>query len=195
MLIYSILSSSHLISHHENTYRHKHFLKKICHFHFLIACSFFSTWVLDNGVQCLLKKHSQWAPMTCKFNTQRYSDSFHKTVFLWHFWLCPLLSFSYCFYFSVSLTGLSSFWFSRTTVTLFVKHFTHYIVFTYITSFVFKETQVSNLPRIILSGWDGWMASLTKRTWVWVDSGSWWWTGRPGVLQSMGSQSRTQLSD
>ena len=30
-------------------------------------------------------------------------------------------------------------------------------------------------------GWDGWMASLTRWTWVWVDSGSWWWTGRPGV--------------
>ena len=29
-------------------------------------------------------------------------------------------------------------------------------------------------------GWDGWMASLTRWTWVWVDSGSWWWTGRPG---------------
>ena len=37
-------------------------------------------------------------------------------------------------------------------------------------------------------GWDGWMASLTWWTWVWVDSGSWWWTGRPGVLQSMGLQ-------
>ena len=37
-------------------------------------------------------------------------------------------------------------------------------------------------------GWDGWMASLTQWTWVWVDSSSWWWTGRPGVLQSMGSQ-------
>ena len=37
-------------------------------------------------------------------------------------------------------------------------------------------------------GWDGWMASLTQRTWVWVNSGSWWWTGRPGVLQFMGSQ-------
>ena len=35
-------------------------------------------------------------------------------------------------------------------------------------------------------GWDGWMASLTQWTWVWVDSGSWWWTGRPGVLQFMG---------
>ena len=37
-------------------------------------------------------------------------------------------------------------------------------------------------------GWDGWMASLTQWTWVWVNPGSWWWTGRPGVLQSMGSQ-------
>jgi len=37
-------------------------------------------------------------------------------------------------------------------------------------------------------GWDGWMASLTWWTWVWVNSRSWWWTGRPGVLWSMGSQ-------
>ena len=37
-------------------------------------------------------------------------------------------------------------------------------------------------------GWDGQMASLTWWTWVWVNSGSWWWTGRPGVLQYMGSQ-------
>ena len=37
-------------------------------------------------------------------------------------------------------------------------------------------------------GWDGWMASLTQWTWVWVDYRSWWWTGRPGVLQSMGLQ-------
>ena len=37
-------------------------------------------------------------------------------------------------------------------------------------------------------GWDGWMASLTRWTWVWVNSGSWWWTGRPGVRQFMGSQ-------
>ena len=37
-------------------------------------------------------------------------------------------------------------------------------------------------------GWDGWMASLTRWTWVWVNSGSWWWTGRPGMLWFMGSQ-------
>ena len=35
------------------------------------------------------------------------------------------------------------------------------------------------------TGWDGWMASLTQWTWLWVNSGSWWWTGRPSVLQSM----------
>ena len=34
----------------------------------------------------------------------------------------------------------------------------------------------------------GWVASLTPWTWVWVNSGSWWWTGKPGMLQSMGSQ-------
>ena len=37
-------------------------------------------------------------------------------------------------------------------------------------------------------GWDGWMASVTQWMWVWVNSCSWWWTGRRGVLQSMGSQ-------
>ena len=40
-------------------------------------------------------------------------------------------------------------------------------------------------------GWDGWMTSPTRWTWVWASSGSWWWTGRPDVLQSMGSQSDT----
>ena len=44
-------------------------------------------------------------------------------------------------------------------------------------------------------GWDGWMASPTQWTWVWVNSGSWWWTGRPGVLCFTGSQSWTQLSN
>ena len=37
-------------------------------------------------------------------------------------------------------------------------------------------------------GWAGWMGSLTRWTWVWVNSGSWWWTGRPGVLWFMGLQ-------
>ena len=44
-------------------------------------------------------------------------------------------------------------------------------------------------------GWDGWMASPTQWTWVWVDSGSWWWTGRPGVLRFMGLQRRTRPRD
>ena len=48
--------------------------------------------------------------------------------------------------------------------------------------------------------WDGWMASPTWWTWVWASSGSWWWTGRPGVLQSMGLQRvrhdwETELTD
>ena len=37
-------------------------------------------------------------------------------------------------------------------------------------------------------GWDGWMTSPTQWTWVWANSRSWWWTGRPGMLQSMRSQ-------
>ena len=45
-------------------------------------------------------------------------------------------------------------------------------------------------------GWDSWMASLIQCTWVWVNSGSWWWTGRPGVLHSHGvAKSWTWLSD
>ena len=45
-------------------------------------------------------------------------------------------------------------------------------------------------------GWEGWMASLTQWTWVWVNSRSSWWTGSPGVLQSMGLQkSWTRLSE
>ena len=38
-------------------------------------------------------------------------------------------------------------------------------------------------------GWDGWMASTTRWTWVWASSESWWWTSKPGVLQPMGSKS------
>ena len=47
-------------------------------------------------------------------------------------------------------------------------------------------------------GWDGWMASLTLSptlwTWVWANSGSWWWTGKPGMLQYRGLQSQTWIS-
>ena len=37
-------------------------------------------------------------------------------------------------------------------------------------------------------GWDGWIVSQTRWTWVWLSSASWWWTGKPSVLPSMGSQ-------
>ena len=42
---------------------------------------------------------------------------------------------------------------------------------------------------------DGWMTSPNQWTWIWASSGSWSWTGKPDVLQSMGSQSQTWLSD
>ena len=38
------------------------------------------------------------------------------------------------------------------------------------------------------TGWDGWMASPTRWTWIWASSRSWWWTGKPSMLQPMGSQ-------
>ena len=44
-------------------------------------------------------------------------------------------------------------------------------------------------------GWDGWMASSTQWIWIWASSGSWWWTGRPDVQQSIVLQSQTRLSD
>ena len=45
-------------------------------------------------------------------------------------------------------------------------------------------------------GWDGWMASPTQQTWVWANSGSWWRTGKPGMLHSMGlAKSWTRLCD
>ena len=43
-------------------------------------------------------------------------------------------------------------------------------------------------------GWDDWMASPTQGTWVWASSGSWWWTGRPGMLQSIGLQRFRRLN-
>ena len=44
-------------------------------------------------------------------------------------------------------------------------------------------------------GWDCWMASPTWWTWVWANSGRWWMTGKPGMLQSIGLDSRTWISD
>ena len=55
--------------------------------------------------------------------------------------------------------------------------------------------KIEGRRRRVDRGWDGWIVSLTWWTWVSASSGSWWWTGKPGVLQSMGSQSQTWLSD
>ena len=46
-----------------------------------------------------------------------------------------------------------------------------------------------------MTGWDGWMASRTQWTWVWINSRSSWWTGKPGVLQYGVVKSQTQLRD
>ena len=44
-------------------------------------------------------------------------------------------------------------------------------------------------------GWDGWMASPTQWTWVSINSGGWWWTGKPGLLQSIGHNWATEPTD
>ena len=43
-------------------------------------------------------------------------------------------------------------------------------------------------------GWDGWMASPTQWTWIWASSGSWWWTGKSGVLQRVGHDWATKVN-
>ena len=48
--------------------------------------------------------------------------------------------------------------------------------------------KIEGRRRRVHRGWDGWMASPTQWAWVWMNSGSWWWTGKPGVQQSMASQ-------
>ena len=48
--------------------------------------------------------------------------------------------------------------------------------------------KIESRRRVYDRGWEGWMASPTQWTWVWASSGSWWGTGRPGLLQSMGWQ-------
>ena len=52
----------------------------------------------------------------------------------------------------------------------------------------FSHVWLFGTPWTDNTGWDGWMASPTRGTWVWASSGSWWWTGKPGMLQSMGLQ-------
>ena len=55
-------------------------------------------------------------------------------------------------------------------------------------SFLTGQTFHVKISSSLGRGWDGWMASPTRWTWVWASSGSWWWTGKPGMLQSMGLQ-------
>ena len=71
-------------------------------------------------------------------------------------------------------------WFSNN----FTSHYSFWKYFQY-----YLCSLVVKIPWVQLQHpWFGWMASPTWWTWVWASSGSWWWTGKPGVLQSMGSQ-------
>ena len=48
--------------------------------------------------------------------------------------------------------------------------------------------KIEGRGRRVDRGWHGWMASTTQWTWVWASSGRWWWTGKPDILQFLGSQ-------
>ena len=69
---------------------------------------------------------------------------------------------------------------------IFDEHY--YFCYSWITSFKTQLTKSENLLHRTLEFHSAQMASPTRWTWVWVNSRSWWWTGRPGVLRFMGSQ-------
>ena len=79
----------------------------------------------------------------------------------------------------------------ETSKALLALAFYFYVLFKFYRCFTLKTfSNTLSFVTVIfkLHGWDGWMASQTRWTWVWVNSGSWWWPGRPGVLWFMGSQ-------
>ena len=71
-------------------------------------------------------------------------------------------------------------WLRNTHIVILLKYFFHYGLS--------QDIVVAKGGEGDDRGWDGWMASLTRWMWVSVKSGSWWWTGRPGVLRFVGSQ-------
>ena len=87
---------------------------------------------------------------------------------------------------------LNNFWMRKPAISIF--QWTSHVMQVALPYKLFKSWPIKGRRRRGDGGWDGWMASLTQWTWVWASSGSWWWTGKPGMLQSMGSQSRTPLN-
>ena len=71
--------------------------------------------------------------------------------------------------------------------TLYFLLSTHSLLMNNLQSFLFVS-KTGHRSRNGDRGWDGWKVSPTQWTWVWANSGSWWWTGKPGVLQSIGLQ-------
>ena len=118
-----------------------------------------------------------------------------------HFTLClTLLQFRYFFFFLTNWKSVATLCWAS-----FSGNFpTAFIHFVFSVSHFGNSCNISNFLIITVlllcwqrlkaggevddRGWDGWMASPTQWTWVWVSSGRWWWTGKPGVLQSMESQ-------
>ena len=74
--------------------------------------------------------------------------------------------------------------------------FKHLIFFLKLISPLCRMFEGEDMFKLVLCiGWDGWMASPSQWTWVWLDPGSWWWTGKSGMLQSTGLQSWIRLNN
>ena len=80
------------------------------------------------------------------------------------------------------------YWLERLVLKLKLQYFGHLMWRTDSLEKILRLGKIEGRRKGDDRGWDGWMASPTQRTWVWASSGSWWWTGRPGMLQSIGSQ-------
>ena len=142
-----------------------HISKWICHRYTCVSSIHVWMWELDYKESCVLKNWCFWtvvlektleSPLDCE-EIQPVSPKGIKPEY--------------------SLEGL--------VLKLKLQHFGHLMW----RADSFEKTlmlrKIDSGRRLGLRGWDGWMASPSQWTWVWVNSRIWWWTGRPGVLQSM----------
>ena len=125
-------------------------------------CKYLSWWFIYENLKTLMLR--RWVFLQMEY----YTFLIYRTLyFSWPlklYWLCLIIHWKdWCWS-----------WNSNTLATWY-EELTH-----------FKRPWC--WERLKAGGWDGWRASLTQWTWVWVNSRSWWWTGRPGGLQSMGLQ-------
>ena len=99
---------------------------------------------------------------------------------------CPL---NFVLFFKKSLKWNSKKISDQLTVDWIFPHIPPYLGFSHLLDELTELRQTLIFTGLLYNrGWDGWLASPTRWTWVWASSGSWWWTGKPGILQSIGLQ-------